>query len=30
VIRYEDHDLEPGPFFKRARELYWEFAHKHG
>jgi hypothetical protein len=19
--------LQPGPFYRRARELYWEFAH---
>jgi branched-chain amino acid aminotransferase len=25
----EKRDLQPGPVFKRARELYWEFAHKH-
>lgn len=27
VRRIEDRDLQPGPFFRRARELYWEFAH---
>lgn len=27
VIRYEDREFSPGPFFRRARELYWEFAH---
>ncbi len=27
VIRYEDRDLQPGPVFRRARELYWDFAH---
>ncbi|MBT5109198.1 MAG: branched-chain amino acid aminotransferase [Rhodospirillaceae bacterium] len=30
VIRYEDRDLQPGPLYKLARELYWEYAHKHG
>jgi branched-chain amino acid aminotransferase len=30
TIRYEDKDLQPGPFYKRARELYWDYAHKHG
>jgi branched-chain amino acid aminotransferase len=30
AIRYEDRDLQPGPVFKRARELYWDYAHKHG
>lgn len=27
VIRYEDRDLQPGPVYRRARELYWDFAH---
>ncbi|CAN7548003.1 branched-chain amino acid aminotransferase [Phyllobacterium sp. LjRoot231] len=27
VIRIEDRDLQPGPIAKKARELYWEFAH---
>jgi branched-chain amino acid aminotransferase len=27
VTRYETQALEPGPLFKRARELYWAFAH---
>ncbi len=27
VIRYEGRDLQPGPIFRRARELYWDFAH---
>lgn len=30
VIRYEDRDLQPGPMFRLARELYWEFAHSEG
>lgn len=30
VIRYEDHDLQPGPVGKLARELYWEYAHQGG
>ena len=25
--RIDDRDLQPGPVFRRARELYWEFAH---
>jgi branched-chain amino acid aminotransferase len=25
--RIEQRDLQPGPIFTRARELYWEFAH---
>ena len=28
VSRFEDRDLQPGPIFTKARELYWEFAHK--
>ncbi len=27
VTRIEDQSLQPGPMFKRARDLYWEFAH---
>ena len=27
ITRVEDRDLQPGPIFRRARELYWEFAH---
>jgi branched-chain amino acid aminotransferase len=27
VIRIDDHSLQPGPFYSRARKLYWEFAH---
>jgi branched-chain amino acid aminotransferase len=30
TIRFEDRDLQPGPMYKLARELYWDFAHKHG
>jgi branched-chain amino acid aminotransferase len=26
VTRVEDRDFQPGPVFKRARELYWEYA----
>ena len=25
--RIDDRELQPGPIFRRARELYWEFAH---
>lgn len=28
ITRYEDRDLQSGPLYKRARELYWEFAHR--
>ncbi|HEV7256064.1 MAG TPA: branched-chain amino acid aminotransferase [Mesorhizobium sp.] len=27
VIRVEDRDLQPGPVGRKARELYWEWAH---
>ena len=27
VRRIENRDLQPGPAFRRARELYWDFAH---
>jgi branched-chain amino acid aminotransferase len=27
VRRIDQRDLQPGPFYRRARELYWEFAH---
>jgi branched-chain amino acid aminotransferase len=27
VTRIDDRALQPGPFYRRARELYWEFAH---
>ena len=27
VIRIDDRSLQPGPFYHRARKLYWEFAH---
>ena len=27
VRRIDGRDLQPGPFFRRARKLYWEFAH---
>jgi branched-chain amino acid aminotransferase len=27
VSRIEDRDLQPGPLYRRARELYWAFAH---
>lgn len=28
VIKYENRDLQPGPKFKLAHDLYWEFSHK--
>src|ERR1700756_1375378 len=27
VIRIDDRQLPPGPFYARARKLYWDFAH---
>ncbi len=27
VTRLDARDLQPGPFFRQARQLYWEFAH---
>jgi branched-chain amino acid aminotransferase len=27
IVRIDDRQLSPGPFFTRARKLYWEFAH---
>ncbi len=26
VNRIDDRELQPGPIFQKARELYWEFA----
>ena len=27
IIRIEDRQLQPGPVAKKARDLYWEWAH---
>jgi branched-chain amino acid aminotransferase len=27
VVRIDDRSLQPGPLYRKARELYWEFAH---
>ena len=27
VRRIDERDLQPGPVFRRARELYWQYAH---
>ena len=27
VTRIEDREMQPGPIFRKMRELYWEFAH---
>jgi branched-chain amino acid aminotransferase len=28
VTRLDDRSLQPGPFYHKARALYWEFAHR--
>ena len=30
VTRIDGRDLQPGPFFRQAREAYWDFAHSRG
>jgi branched-chain amino acid aminotransferase len=27
VVRVENRSLQPGPLAKRARDLYWAYAH---
>ena len=27
VVRIDDRSLQPGPFYAKARKLYWDFAH---
>ena len=27
IVRFEDRELEPGPVYRLARRLYWDFAH---
>jgi branched-chain amino acid aminotransferase len=27
ITRIDDRGLQPGPFYRRARALYWEYAH---
>ena len=27
VVRIDDRSLQPGPFYRKARALYWDFAH---
>jgi branched-chain amino acid aminotransferase len=27
VVRIDGRSLQPGPFYSRARKLYWDFAH---
>ncbi|MEM7169681.1 MAG: branched-chain amino acid aminotransferase [Pseudomonadota bacterium] len=28
ITRVEDRDLQPGPIFQKARDLYWDWAHQ--
>jgi branched-chain amino acid aminotransferase len=30
VTRIDDRSLQPGPLYRKARELYWDFAHSRG
>ena len=30
ITRVEDRDLQPGPLYRQARKLYWEWAHDTG
>lgn len=30
ITRFEDRELQPGPVFKKARELYWKYAREKG
>ena len=30
IIRIGERSLQPGPIYRKARELYWEFAHAQG
>jgi branched-chain amino acid aminotransferase len=30
VLRIDGRELQPGPFYRKARELYWAFAHDKG
>jgi branched-chain amino acid aminotransferase len=30
VLRIDSRELQPGPFYRKARELYWAFAHEKG
>ena len=27
ITRIEDRDLQPGPLYQKARQLYWDYAH---
>jgi branched-chain amino acid aminotransferase len=28
IVRIDDRSLQPGPLYRKARELYWDFAHR--
>ena len=28
IVRIDDRSLQPGPFYRKARKLYWDFAHR--
>ena len=28
ITKVEDRELQPGPLYLKARELYWDYAHK--
>jgi branched-chain amino acid aminotransferase len=30
ITRIDDRALQPGPIYRKARELYWAFAHGKG
>jgi branched-chain amino acid aminotransferase len=30
VTRIDDRDLQPGPVYRQARRLYWDYAHTSG
>ena len=30
ITRIEERELQPGPKFLQAREMYWEYAHQNG
>ena len=27
VLKLDDREFQPGPLYRKARELYWAFAH---
>jgi branched-chain amino acid aminotransferase len=28
VVRIDDRPLQPGPFYRQGRKLYWDFTHR--